>query len=138
MLSAKTEYALLALLRLAQEYAGGEPLQGKRLATEERIPEGFLAQILGQLKRLGLVTSVRGACGGYRLACPPEELTLGGALEQIEGTPSRRMNLSEATPLSEALTVACNEAQQAQRASLERVTLAELAARSATASMYYI
>ncbi|MEM9701568.1 MAG: Rrf2 family transcriptional regulator, partial [Planctomycetota bacterium] len=90
MLSAKTEYAVRALLRLSLEYDRGAPVQGKRIASEERIPEGFLAQILGQLKRLGLVTSVRGACGGYRLATPPDRLTLGEAIEMIEGPPAER------------------------------------------------
>ena len=64
MLSAKTEYACLALTRLAAEHAAGLPVQGRRLATEEGIPEGFLVQILQELKRVGLVTSTRGACGG--------------------------------------------------------------------------
>ena len=140
MLCAKTEYALIALLRLAVEYGSGLPLQGRRLAAEEGIPEGFLAQILGQLKRLGLVTSVRGACGGYRLAQPPEELTLGEALDLIDGPSERRTNLAEPTPLASVLTHLCEEAQEAQRTTLRGVTLAELADRAApaVAGMYYI
>jgi Rrf2 family protein len=140
MLSAKTEYACLALLRLAVEHAGGQPMQGRRLATEEQIPEGFLTQILQQLKRLGLVTSVRGACGGYRLARPPEELTIGEVLELLDGTPERRTSLADSTPLARVLGDLCEEAEESRRANLRGVTLAELADRAAPAKagMYYI
>lgn len=140
MLSAKTEYACLALLRLAVEYAGGQPLQGRRLAAEEGIPEGFLTQILQQLKRRGLVTSVRGAAGGYRLTSPPEETTLGEAIEMLEGAPDRASRLATPTPLAGVLSDLCDEAQEAQRATLNSVTLAALADRAApeNAGMYYI
>ncbi|TWT48249.1 RrF2 family transcriptional regulator [Botrimarina hoheduenensis] len=140
MFSAKTEYACLALLRLAVEYAGGLPLQGRRLAAEEGIPEGFLTQILQQLKRCGLVTSVRGAAGGYRLTSPPEEITVGELLEMLEGPADKPSRLATPTPLACVLTDLCDEAQQAQRAMFESVTLAELADRAAPehAGMYYI
>lgn len=140
MLSAKTEYACLALLRLAVEYAGGQPLQGRRLAAEEGIPEGFLTQILQQLKRLGLVTSVRGAAGGYRLTEPPEETTLGEVIALLEGTPDKASRLANPTPLAAALRELREEADEAQRATLNSVTLAALADRAApeNAGMYYI
>ncbi|MEO1496037.1 MAG: Rrf2 family transcriptional regulator [Planctomycetota bacterium] len=140
MLSAKTEYACLALLRLAVEHAGGQPLQGRRLAAEEGIPEGFLTQILQQLKRLGLVTSVRGAAGGYRLTDPPEETTLGEVIALLEGSSEKASRLANPTPLAAALGDLCDEAVEAKRATLEGVTLAALADRAApeNAGMYYI
>ena len=66
-ISAKTEYACIAVLDLAMSYDGGEPLQIRKIAAAHDIPSGFLVQILLQLKTAGLVTSTRGASGGYRL-----------------------------------------------------------------------
>lgn len=141
MLSAKTEYACLALVRLAAEHAGGQPLQGRRLAAEERIPEGFLTQIMQQLKRQGLVTSVRGASGGYRLARSPEETTVADVLALLEDVDQPACsNLSDPTPFASAMTELCEQANQAKLEVLRGVTLADLAARSAPvgAGMYYI
>ena len=61
--SAKTEYACLAVLELALSYDSGEPMQVRRLATAHGIPSHFLVQILLQLKNAGLVSSTRGAAG---------------------------------------------------------------------------
>ncbi|QDT67268.1 HTH-type transcriptional regulator CymR [Planctomycetes bacterium MalM25] len=139
MLSAKTEYACLALARLAAEFAGGRPLQGRRLASEEGIPEGFLVQILQELRRFGLVTSTRGAAGGYRLARPPEEVSLGEALDLLEGPPAEASNVAKPSPLGEAILAALTDAAHAQRERLRAVTLADLARQSADATpMYYI
>lgn len=139
MLSAKTEYACLALARLAVEHAGDRPLQGRRLAAEEGIPEGFLVQILQELKRLGLVASTRGASGGYRLARSPEELTLGEVLDLLEGPPNAASNVAKPSPLGETIHSAIRDAARAERERLRGVSLAELAAEAAApAEMYYI
>ncbi|TWT99904.1 HTH-type transcriptional regulator CymR [Botrimarina colliarenosi] len=139
MLSAKTEYACLALARLASEYAGGQPLQGRRIAAEEGIPEGFLVQILQELKRLGLVTSTRGACGGYRLAREPEELSLGEVIDLVDGPPTGASNVTTPTPLGEAVTEAISESALAERERLRGVTLAEITAQAtAHGAMFYI
>src|ERR671914_541659 len=84
-LSARTEYACLAMLQLAQEYDSGEPVQIRRIADEHAIPARFLVQILLQLKGAGLVASTRGAAGGYRLARPPREITLAEVIDVMEG-----------------------------------------------------
>lgn len=139
MLSAKTEYACLALARLAAEWGAAQPLQGRRLAAEEGIPEGFLVQILQELKRLGLVTSTRGASGGYRLARPPEELSLGEALDLLAGPPTSPCNATNPSPLGEAINAALSDAALAERERLRGVTLADLIANTTSpAEMYYI
>ena len=74
--SAKTEYACLAVLELALSYDSGEPMQVRRLATAHGIPSHFLVQILLQLKNAGLVSSTRGAAGRYRLIRSPEQVPL--------------------------------------------------------------
>ncbi len=62
-LSAKTEYACLAMLQMAREYENAEPQQIRRIAEEQGIPARFLVQILLQLKGASLVASTRGAAG---------------------------------------------------------------------------
>ena len=69
-LSAKTEYACIAMLELAARYDTGEPIRIRTIADEHDIPSRFLVQILLQLKGAGLVNSTRGASGGYQLVVP--------------------------------------------------------------------
>lgn len=136
---AKTEYALLALARLAAEYESGTPMQGRRLAAEEGIPEGFLVQILQELKRLGLVTATRGSGGGYRLGRDPEELSLGEALDLVEGVPAELSNVANPSPLGEAVAGALRDAAVAERERLRGLSLAEVASAAAgRTAMYYI
>ncbi len=65
--TAKTEYACLAVLELARAFDLGEPVRIRTIADEHGIPSRFLVQILLQLKGAGLVSSTRGAAGGYQL-----------------------------------------------------------------------
>ncbi|MBI3805162.1 MAG: Rrf2 family transcriptional regulator [Nitrospirae bacterium] len=83
-LSAKSEYAVLALLALSL-HAGPGPLQVKMIAQREKIPARFLEQVMNLLKKHGFVESVRGPYGGYRLTKPPEQIRLGEILQAIEG-----------------------------------------------------
>jgi Rrf2 family cysteine metabolism transcriptional repressor len=129
-LSAKAEYACLAMLQMAQEYASGELLQIRRIADEQGIPARFLVQILLQLKGASLVASTRGAAGGYRLARPPEEITLADVIEVIEGDVRPETNAGKRTPLVVALLDVCRELGTAQRDRLEETTLADLADRA--------
>ena len=86
-LSAKTEYAALAALALARRWNRDEPLSIRAISTTEQVPERFLVHILLQLKAAGLVTSIRGAGGGYHLSRPPREITLDDIHAAIEGRP---------------------------------------------------
>src|SRR3954454_19660991 len=84
-ISAKAEYACLAMLALARPRSGGAPVRIREIAESHSIPERYLVQILLQLKGAGLVTSTRGASGGYRLARPAEDIMLGEVLNAIDG-----------------------------------------------------
>src|SRR5947209_1425533 len=84
-LSAKTEYACIAVLELARRFEAGEPVRIREIADEHGIPGRFLVQILLQLKGAGYVASTRGALGGYQLLKPPEKITLGEIMGVIEG-----------------------------------------------------
>jgi Rrf2 family protein len=82
--SAKTDYAIRAVLELAAA-PDATPVKGERIATAQGIPLRFLENILMQLRHAGLVESRRGADGGYRLARPPEDVTLADVIRAIDG-----------------------------------------------------
>src|SRR4051812_47656279 len=84
-ISAKAEYACLAVLALARRDPDDPPVRIRQISAGHGIPERYLVQILLQLKGAGLVTSTRGASGGYRLARPAASITLGEVLTAIDG-----------------------------------------------------
>ena len=72
-ISAKAEYACVAMLELAANFAEPQPLRIKAIADSQGIPQRFLVQILLQLKTAGLVASVRGAAGRLSWRDRPKE-----------------------------------------------------------------
>src|SRR4029077_12909828 len=122
-LSAKTEYACLAMLELAKEFDSGEPVQLRRIAEEHGIPSRFLVQILLQLKGASLVVSTRGAAGGYRLARSPAEITIAEVIEVMEGDERPSTNAAKNTPLVGSLLHLCRELDEMQRDRLMDITL---------------
>ncbi len=82
-ISARVEYALRALCTLAAR--GGEPLTAEELADAQGLPVRFLRAILNELRRVGIVTSQRGNDGGYQLARPADEITIGEVFRRLEG-----------------------------------------------------
>jgi len=138
-LSAKTEYACLAMLQMARDYSTGEPVQIRRIADEQGIPSRFLVQILLQLKGASLVASTRGASGGYRLARPPREISMAEVIEVMEGDERPATNAGKPTPLVGALLHLCREVGDTQRDRLEDTSLADLVDRAARREpMWYI
>ncbi|HZR18809.1 MAG TPA: Rrf2 family transcriptional regulator [Verrucomicrobiae bacterium] len=83
-LSLRGEYALRALLVLGLEY-GDSVVRIQTISEHQNIPKRFLEQILNDLKSAGVVQSRRGVAGGYRLAKPPEEITLAVIVRHVEG-----------------------------------------------------
>jgi len=83
-ISARTEYAVLALLEMADR-EGDRPLQSKDIASQAGVPKPFLDQLLLDLRRGGLVRSVRGPGGGYAPARSAREITLREAVAAVEG-----------------------------------------------------
>lgn len=75
---------MLALTLLAQR-GGQAPLSIATLAASESLPEPYLQQVLLQLKRGGIVRSIRGAGGGFVLARPPERIRLLDVLQALDG-----------------------------------------------------
>ena len=83
-LSVRGEYALRALLVLGLNY-DRDVVRIQTISDQQNIPKRFLEQILTDLKSLGVVESRRGVTGGYRLARPPEFVTLAAVIRHIEG-----------------------------------------------------
>jgi Rrf2 family protein len=84
MLSKKTQYSILALVKLAREVNNG-PILISTIAESERIPKKFLEVILLELKNFGIVSSKKGKGGGYYLIKKPEEINLADILRYFEG-----------------------------------------------------
>ena len=82
--TAKADYAVRATLELTTAADDGL-LKGERIARAQGIPLKFLENILIDLRHAGIVHAQRGAEGGYRLARPPAEVTLGDVIRAVEG-----------------------------------------------------
>jgi Rrf2 family protein len=141
--SAKTEYACIAMLELASQFGTGEPVRIRWIAERHDVPPRFLVQILLQLKGAGLVGSVRGATGGYQLLKPPPEISLGQVMEVIDGSLEEDSQTSSASPESPAVRVlvqAWKDVAAVQRKMLGAITLADLLdrAREHGEQMYHI
>jgi Rrf2 family protein len=83
-ISAKVDYAVRAMCELAA-HGGEAPLKAEQMAAAQEIPLSFLENILVDLKRAGIVRSLRGQVGGYRLARPATEVTLAQIIRAVEG-----------------------------------------------------
>ncbi|MEQ8209098.1 MAG: Rrf2 family transcriptional regulator [Lacipirellulaceae bacterium] len=140
MLSSKTQYACLAMMHLAGEYDSGEPVQVCRIAERHGISQTFLVQIMHELKRAGLVSSTRGANGGYRLQSKPDRVTLAEVVDLFEPLQLPEACAAPESPFAPAVLELCCELQSSLRERLKGTTLSDLA-ESATASgppMWYI
>ena len=140
-ISAKVEYACIAVLELAEHWGREEPLHIRDIAEAHGIPSRFLVQILLQLKGAGLVHSTRGATGGYALARSPETISLLDVMSVIEG-PSLRVESSIAheTPTTRVLLDVWNAVATTERKMLAALSFAELSERlhNPAEEMYYI
>lgn len=142
-ISAKTEYACIAMIELAAHFGSSEPVRIRRIAERHGVPPRFLVQILLQLKRAGLVTSIRGAAGGYQLLKPPQELSLDRIIQVIDGAEQEREQVSSASPDSPAVKVLMKTWQEVaalERQKLQSISLANLLerAKGQDEGMYHI
>ncbi len=83
-LSAKGQYGVRAMVVLALNYRAG-PMPIKEIAARENISSQYLEQIFLELRRADLISSVRGARGGYILARDPQEIKIGDIVRVLEG-----------------------------------------------------
>jgi Rrf2 family cysteine metabolism transcriptional repressor len=130
-ISVKGEYALQAIFDLATQSAEG-PVKIADIAKRQQIPQKFLELILASLKQGGFVESRRGAEGGYRLARPADQITIGEVLRFVEeGKKAKRT-----TP--DAFTDLWKRVDAAISAVLDRTTFAELVRRWKESQARYV
>ena len=136
-LSVRGEYALRALLVLGFNF-DQTVVRIQTISEQQNIPKRFLEQILNDLRSAGFVESRRGVAGGYRLARPPEEITLAEVIRHLEGA------LAPVSCVSLAFYEKCScpdesrcairsvmkEARDAVAAIMENVTVADLCGRA--------
>ena len=131
-LTRKTEYGLIAMCHLAR--VGEKVVSARDISEEHGVPLRLLMNVLKLLNRHGLVTSVRGARGGYALARSPDGITLTSLIEAIEGPvhltrctdPSPNGRKCGLTPTC-TVRVALVDLHRRMKAFLSDVTLADLA-----------
>lgn len=124
---AKVDYGMRALLELA---SSDTPATGESIARAQGLPPKFLAAILNDLRRAGLVTSQRGMEGGYRLGRPADRITaadvmraLDGPLAEVRGLRPEMTNYEGSAARLQDLWVAT---RASLRAVLERVSLQDM------------
>ncbi len=127
-ISAKAEYACVALVELAIRHQRGLPTSLKIIAEHYGISQPFLMQIFMQLKGAGLVLSVRGAGGGYQLARKPEKISIADIVDVIDGPPTLETALSglPESPIIHLLQGLWRDVGVQERKILEATTLAEI------------
>jgi Rrf2 family protein len=128
-LTRASSYALHALAHMAAQ-APGQPLASHHIAEARGIPERFLLKVLKPLVDVGVLRSVKGPNGGYRLARAPKDVTLLEVVEAVDG-PVRGdvpdVGRDTAAAMDKKLRGACDRAAELARERLGKVTLAELA-----------
>lgn len=84
-LSTRGRYGLRALIDLAL-YSENETVSIQSIARRQNISDSYLEQLMRKLRSAGLIVSVRGAQGGYKLARPANEISVGDVLRALEGS----------------------------------------------------
>ena len=129
-ITAKSDYAMRALLTLAAISKDGSLVKGETLATAQHLPLRFLENIMLQLRRAGLVNSQRGAEGGYALARPANKITIAEVLRAIDGPLAQvrglRPESTEYVGAAENLQEVWVAVRASLRGVLESVTLAQV------------
>jgi Rrf2 family transcriptional regulator, cysteine metabolism repressor len=128
--TSKSRYAVVALAELAR--SGDTPVPIGQVAERRNMPVQFLEQLFSTLRRAGILTSHRGAKGGYTLARKPDEITVLEVVQALDGVVGQEGK--EAGGIWE-------EGVEALRSTFRSNTIADIARREAEeagAGMYYI
>ena len=146
-ISAKGRYALASVVHMAQQQHKGESITLVSISERLGISKIYLEQVFSLLKRGELVTSVKGAQGGYLLSAAPNQITVLDVLTAVE---TGLFDKTEDTVAEKAPEIECAMREQAFQAldnavsaSLSQVTLEDLVLASEkckgdNAAMYYI
>ena len=82
-LSTRVRYGMRAMIELAKQ-KGGKPVSLRAMAKSQNVSSKYLEQMAATMRRAGLIESIRGAEGGYRLAKPAEEITALDIYESLD------------------------------------------------------
>ena len=132
--SLRATYGIIAAVDLALHHAE-QPVCAKSIAKRQSIPSRFLEQVLHAMKKAGVVTSQRGAQGGYVLSRKPADLSVADILTALEGpllptNGTDRKIASSGDPTGAALLDHIWErVKRAEMSVLSEVTVEELANR---------
>ena len=136
--SQRTHYGLRAMTELAKAYGSG-PRSLASIAEAQHLPAGYLEQLAIPLRRAGLIEATRGAHGGYQLARPPVQVSVGEVVRALEGAVTPVECLSDDYPPGScALELGCLSRPVWQRVKesidqvLDSTTLADLCATAET------
>lgn len=121
-ITTKGRYGLTIMIELAREYGNG-PKSLKSIAQENDLSEHYLEQLAAPLRNAGLVKSVRGAYGGYKLAKAPNEITAGDVIRVLEGPITLVEGIENEKPAQQSLW---RRMRDAIRDVLDNTTLEDL------------
>src|SRR5262245_45663545 len=126
-LSRTVSYAVKATLQLAQLEADA-PVPCSKLASEGKMPERFLLQILRNLVTHGILRSTRGVDGGYALVRPADQISLLEVIEAIEGPYDATLEMGEGLSANaqQKLQEALSGVTRSTRKQLEAIKLSQL------------
>jgi Rrf2 family protein len=125
--TAAASYALRALTHLAAQGVNA-PMASRGVAQVCQLPENYLLKVLAPLVRAGLLYSVKGPNGGYRLARPANQITLLEIVEAADGpVRGEAPEVEGAAGLNRRLVAVCDAAADATRKELGKVRLSDLA-----------
>ncbi|MDJ0799409.1 MAG: Rrf2 family transcriptional regulator [Calothrix sp. MO_167.B12] len=126
-LTTKGHYSVKALLDLSLQPKYG-PVSVRAIATRQDIPAPYLEKILIEMRRAGLVKSIRGSIGGYQLAREPRQICLGEILEAVGETIIQLPNLTREPSQAEDWVTDClwRRLHQKMKEALYSITLADL------------
>ncbi len=135
-ISSRCEYACRAMVELAMRLESKETVTSVTIAERRHIPEKYLVHILLQLKRAGLVRSIRGAQGGYVLGRSPESIMLLDILEAIDGPVLSPLPVDD--DMSNKLRPVWEEVSKNIENLLSNITLRQILDKASLPNMYHI
>ena len=127
-LSSKGRYGVRALFDIAFHSDGG-PTQIREISERELIPARFLEQIFQDLKRAGLIGSKRGPRGGYHLARPAAEISIGDVLRALEGPALVVASEDDARACADATTAVFRDLAASIERCFDAISIADVCAR---------
>ncbi|MBN4046878.1 Rrf2 family transcriptional regulator [bacterium AH-315-P07] len=135
-ISSRCDYACRAILELAINAPNDSPLTATTIAENRNIPEKYLVHILLQLKKAGILTSVRGAQGGYRLAQKAPDISLMDIVLAVDGPILNPAPCTDES--SRELQSTWEGVTQRIESVLREITVQEIIDKANKSNMYFI